>query len=79
MRKFITAVVAFSALAIGTSAQAFGASDAASARACLGNFHSEAAKALGGVGEIAVYLAGAYHPLGQAVSYEATTCDILFD
>jgi hypothetical protein len=24
-------------------------------------------------------IAQAFHPLGQTVSYEATTCDILFD
>ena len=79
MRKLIAIFFAVSALVAATSGQALAASPSAADRACVGDFHSEAAKALGGVGDIAVFLADAYHPLGQTVSYEATTCDILFD
>ena len=56
-----------------------GASAAPAERACLGQFHSGAAQALGGVGDFASTIAKAFHPLEQTLSYEATTCDVLFD
>jgi len=32
-----------------------------------------------GFAEFVPFIAQEFHPLGQTVSYEATTCDILFD
>jgi hypothetical protein len=32
-----------------------------------------------GFAEFVPFIAQAFHPLGETVSYEATTCDILFD
>lgn len=75
MRKLMAGAVVVVALALGPA----GASAAPADRACLGQFHSAAAQALGGVGDFASTIAKTYQPLGQTVSYEATTCDIIFD
>jgi hypothetical protein len=79
MRKLTATLLTAAALVALTAGQARAAAPQAADRACLGNFHSTAAQALGGVGDVAVFLARNFHPLGQTVSYEATTCDILFD
>jgi hypothetical protein len=78
MRRIVPALAAMSALATFPAQAAADPAD----RACLGQFHSASAQALGGVGEFARSLTHdpALHPLGiVVVSYEATTCDILFD
>jgi hypothetical protein len=75
MRKVVAGGVTVLALAMAPS----GASAAPAERACLGQFHSAAAQALGGVGDFASTIAKTFHPLGETVSYEATTCDIIFD
>ena len=75
MRKTMAGAVVVVALALAPA----GASAAPADRACLGQFHSAAAQALGGVGGFASTIAKTHHPLGQTVSHEATTCDIIFD
>jgi hypothetical protein len=75
MRKLIATGAAVVGLALAPA----GASAAPAERACLGQFHSAAAQALGGVGDFASTIAHTFHPLGRTVSYEATTCDIVFD
>jgi hypothetical protein len=75
MRK----VIAVGAAVLGLALVPTGASAAPAERACLGQFHSAAAQALGGVGDFASTIAHTFHPLGHTVSYEATTCDIVFD
>jgi hypothetical protein len=78
MRRIVPALAAISALATFPAQAVADPADCA----CLGQFHSASAQALGGVGEFAKSLTGdpALHPLGiVVVSCEATTCDILFD
>jgi hypothetical protein len=75
MRKLIATGAAIVGLALAPA----GASAAPAERACLGQFHGAAAQALGGVGDFASTIAHTFHPLGRTVSYEATTCDIVFD
>ena len=75
MRKVIAAGAAVLGLALAPT----GASAAPAERACLGQFHAGAAQALGGVGGFASEIAHTLQPLGETVSYEATTCDIIFD
>jgi hypothetical protein len=75
MRKLVAAGAAVLGLALAPT----GASAAPAERACLGQFHAGAAQALGGVGDFASTIAHTLQPLGHTVSYEATTCDIIFD
>jgi hypothetical protein len=76
MRKRFSVVTAALLLSLGLSATA-SAQPGPSERACLGAFHSSVAGP--GFADFVPFIAQAFHPLGQTVSYEATTCDIIFD
>jgi hypothetical protein len=75
-RQVATVMLTF-AVAFGTSSAASAQPPGPSERACLGTFHSSVAGP--GFAEFVPFIAQEFHPLGQTVSYEATTCDILFD
>lgn len=76
MRKRFSVVTVALLLSLGLSAAA-SAQPGPSERACLGTFHSSVAGP--GFADFVPFIAQAFHPLGQTVSYEATTCDIIFD
>ena len=76
MRKRFSVVTVALLLSLGLSAPA-SAQPGPSERAGLGTFHSSGAGP--GFGDFVPFIAQAFHPLGQTVSYEATTCDIIFD
>ena len=76
MRKRFCVVTAALLLSLGLSAAA-SAQPGPSERACLGTFHSSVAGP--GFADFVPFIAQTFHPLGQTVSYEATTCDIVFD
>jgi hypothetical protein len=75
-RQVATLMLTF-AVALGLSSAASAQGPGPSERACLGTFHSSLAGP--GFAEFVPFIAQEFHPLGQTVSYEATTCDILFD
>jgi hypothetical protein len=76
-KRHIGTLVVTLAVALGLSPAASAQARGPSERACLGTFHSSVAGP--GFAEFVPFIAQAFHPLGQTVSYEATTCDILFD
>jgi hypothetical protein len=75
-RQVATVMLTF-AVGLGLSSAASAQPPGPSERACLGTFHSSVAGP--GFAEFVPFIAQEFHPLGQTVSYEATTCDILFD
>jgi hypothetical protein len=79
MRKLTSVGVAGAiALAIAAPAGASRPVDTPAAdRACLGTFHSSLASPA--FAEFVPFIAETYQPLGEVVSYEATTCDLVFD
>jgi hypothetical protein len=77
MKNRLSVVTLALLLSLGLSAAASAQPPGPSERACLGTFHSSVAGP--GFAEFVPFIAQAFHPLGQTVSYEATTCDILFD
>jgi hypothetical protein len=77
LKKRLSVMTLALLLSLGLSAAASAQPAGPSDRACLGTFHSSVAGP--GFAEFVPFIAQAFHPLGQTVSYEATTCDILFD
>jgi hypothetical protein len=77
IKRRVTLVMLTFALSLGLPAAASAQTPSPSERACLGTFHSSVAGP--SFAEFVPFIAQEFHPLGQTVSYEATTCDILFD